>query len=139
AARASTIRRCAAPRPLMHRARAEPRTPKKSGEGARGRQGEGAKERQAMDAAYSCSSAFPHLPLSLSPPRPLSPLPLSARIFHLLQYAFVISIHQRGARMKKLVAALVCAAIVSVTARAQDYTAQAKAIMDRADVKRAFD
>ena len=41
--------------------------------------------------------------------------------------------------MKKLVAALVCAAMVSVIARAQDYNAQAKAIVERLDVKRAFD
>jgi acetylornithine deacetylase/succinyl-diaminopimelate desuccinylase-like protein len=41
--------------------------------------------------------------------------------------------------MNKLVAALVCAALVSVAARAQDYTTQAKAIMERGDVKRAFD
>ena len=41
--------------------------------------------------------------------------------------------------MKHLVAALVCAAVVSVTVRAQDYNAQAKAILERADVKRAFD
>ena len=41
--------------------------------------------------------------------------------------------------MKKLVAALACAAVVSVAAPAQDYNSQAKAIMGRADVKRAFD
>src|ERR1041385_8945014 len=41
--------------------------------------------------------------------------------------------------MNKLVAALVCAALVSVAARAQDYNAQAKAIMERAEMKRAFD
>ena len=41
--------------------------------------------------------------------------------------------------MNKLVAALVCAAVVSITVRAQDYDAQAKAIMERADLKRAFD
>jgi len=41
--------------------------------------------------------------------------------------------------MKKLVAALVCAVAVSVTVRAQDYNAQAKAIIERAEVKRAFD
>ena len=33
--------------------------------------------------------------------------------------------------MNKLVAAIVVAALVSVAARAQDYTAQAKAIMER--------
>lgn len=41
--------------------------------------------------------------------------------------------------MKKLVAALVCVAVVAVAAPAQDYNAQAKAIMERMDVKRAFD
>ncbi len=41
--------------------------------------------------------------------------------------------------MKKLAAALVCAAMVAAAAPAQDYNAQAKAIRERADVKRAFD
>ena len=41
--------------------------------------------------------------------------------------------------MRKLVAALVCAAVVSVTVQAQDYNDQAKAIMERAELKRAFD
>jgi acetylornithine deacetylase/succinyl-diaminopimelate desuccinylase-like protein len=41
--------------------------------------------------------------------------------------------------MNKLVAALVCAALVAVAVRAQDYNAQAKAILERADMKRAFD
>jgi tripeptide aminopeptidase len=41
--------------------------------------------------------------------------------------------------MKKLVVALVCAVVVSLTVRAQDYNAQAKAVLERADVKRAFD
>jgi tripeptide aminopeptidase len=42
--------------------------------------------------------------------------------------------------MKKVMAALACAALViSAGARAQDLTADAKLIMERADVKRAFD
>src|ERR1044072_1645998 len=42
--------------------------------------------------------------------------------------------------MKKVMAALACAALViSAGARAQDLTADAKLIMERAEVKRAFD
>ena len=41
--------------------------------------------------------------------------------------------------MKKLVAALLGAAVISITVQAQDYNTQAKAIMERAEVKRAFD
>src|SRR5205085_1490810 len=87
---------------------------------------------------------------SLILPCSFSPLPLCFRcdpFFRCtasaapLQYGCVTSIHQQGIiEMKKLVAVLVCvAAVVSVTARAQDVDAQAKALRERADLKRAFD
>ncbi len=41
--------------------------------------------------------------------------------------------------MRKLVALFICALVTAASATSQDYDTEAKAIMDRADVKRAFD